>query len=214
MKKLVYQLDIPNGSPNSTGVFQYHKEMYEESHAQAKKYADRCGADYYLITDPNDWKPGIGKHVAYQKLKVYDFAEYDRIVYFDSDYIIKDNAPNLFDMLQNKFSAVTDVGFKAYKHAKRINIPAERYFNSGFVYFTKEVIDKSREAILNHYINFDYRLKDQCLWSKAFYELNLPYNPLNSNEWNPADVGFGVYCDHYSGNNKNKYIIKNHNEKI
>lgn len=208
MKKLVYQLAVPNANSGAKGVFQYIKEMYDESHDQAKKYAARCNADYYLITDPNDWKPAEGKHIAYQKLKVYDFIDYDQIVYFDSDYIIKDNAPNLFEMLGNTFSAVTDVGPGAYKHAKRIKIPADRYINSGFMYFTKEVLDKSRKSIIDHYIKFDYKLWDQCLWSKAFYELGLPYNPLKSIEWNPADVGFGIYCDHFSGDNKLKYKAK------
>lgn len=206
-KKLVYQVGIPNADPNAKGVFKYIQELYEESHFQARKYAKKCNADYYIVTDKNDWKPGIGKHLAYQKLKVYDFHEYDQIVYFDSDYIIKDIAPNIFNLLGNQFSAVTDVGLGADKHAKRLKIPANRYINSGFVYFTKNVIDKSREAVLNRYINFDYKLWDQCLMSKAFYELDIPYQALKAEEWNPADTGYGIYCDHFSGQkNKEKYL--------
>jgi alpha-N-acetylglucosamine transferase len=191
-------------------TFSYLQDLYEYSEKQGRLYAQRCNADYYLITDPNDWKPAAGKHLAYQKLKVYDFAEYDQICYFDSDYIIKNNAPNIFDLLGNKFAAVADPG-DCIALAKRIDIPREKYINTGFMYFTKEVLEQSRDAILNNYIRYEkWKFKDQCLWSKAFYDLKIDFLSLDANDWNPSHCVFGKYADHYSGANKNKWDRNNY----
>jgi lipopolysaccharide biosynthesis glycosyltransferase len=201
-RNLVYQLNVPNKDAKSNRTFGYIKDMYETSQRMAQEYANRCGADYYVITDPNDWKPAIGKHVAYQKLKVYDFLEYDRIVYFDSDYIIKDSAPNIFELLGNKFSAVTDPG-NADAFANRLGVSRDRYINTGFMYFTKDVLEKTRNIVLTEYIDKEWELMDQGLWSRIFCDLGIEYNNLPSAEWNPADITFGIYSDHYSGKAKN-----------
>jgi len=209
-KNLVYQLNIPNDRKKKVAkTFGYIKEMYETSQRMAKKYADRCNADYYVIEKSDDWVPASGKHVAYQKLKVYDFSQYDRIVYFDSDYIIKDNAPNIFDLLGDKFSAVTDPG-DADALAERLGIPRDRYINTGFMYFTREILDKTRAVVLSEYISKDWEFMDQGLWSRLFYDLNIRYNNLNSHDWNPSDTTFGNYCDHYSGRNKNLWGTVNY----
>ena len=206
-KRLVYQLSIPGNFP-TTDTFHYIKEMYDFSEEQARNYAKRCNADYYVITKTNDWIPGVGKHLAYQKLKVYDFHDYDQIVYFDSDYIIKNDSPNIFDLLGDKFSAVADPG-NCKKLAKTIGIPQRKYINTGFMYFTKEILDRSREAVIDKYIKVDtWKFKDQCLWSRAFYDLKLDFNPLDPLEWNPSHVVFGKYADHYSGIHKNKWNKK------
>lgn len=207
MKKLILQLAVKPEQQEVTDkkvtTFSYLEDMYETSERMARKYAHRCGADYYVITDANDWKPGIGKHVAYQKFKVYDFVEYDRILYIDSDYIIKENAPNAFEIF-NEFSAVVDPG-KTEKMALGINIPKERYFNSGFLFFTKEVLDRTKDIILTYDLSAKWKLRDQAVWNKAMYESNIDYVKLKSEEWNPVTTTFGLYGDHYSGIHKNKW---------
>jgi lipopolysaccharide biosynthesis glycosyltransferase len=177
--------------------------MYQCSERKARQYAERCNADYYVVKDPSDWKPGTGKHVAYQKFKLYDFSNYDKILYIDADYIIKDNAPNIFDLYDN-FAAVVDPG-DTKKLSQKINIPQNRYFNSGFLFFTKDVLDKTRPLILSANLDTKWSLKDQCLWNKIMYDAGIDYVKLNPLEWNPVDTTFGTYGDHYSGENKNKW---------
>jgi lipopolysaccharide biosynthesis glycosyltransferase len=205
MKKLILQVNIPN--PNTSEkltAFSFISDMYEISERNARRYAKKYQADYYKVSTIDDFKPSIGKHLTYQKLKIYDFKEYDRIIYFDSDYIIKDNAPDLFELCSNNFSACIDPGKAVPKLAEEIGIPVDRYFNSGFMYLTKDILDKSREKI-NEYLLKDWSYHDQGLLNKIFFDLNIDFKKLPSNDWNPVSRTFGTYADHYAGAKKRNW---------
>lgn len=208
MKKLVFQLavepevSLENNSKITT--FSYDKDMYNTSERMARLYAKKCGADYYVVKNKNDWAPGIDRHVAFQKFKIYDFDDYDRILYIDSDYIIKENAPNIFDMY-NSFAAAPDPGGSVPQLASKLGIPADRYFNSGFLYFTKEVLIKTKEKILECDLTKKWKLRDQAVWNKIMYECDINFVRLDPSVWNPVTQTFGEYGDHYSGIHKNKW---------
>jgi hypothetical protein len=203
-KKLVLQLNIPNGDNESSFAFRYIKDMYAISEHCAKNYAFATGADYYKIESPRDYLPAESKHIAYQKLKVYDLTEYDNIFYIDSDYIIKPLAPNIFNMCQNSFSACLETYPSVTKLAKRLGMPTDRYMNTGMIYFTKEVLDLTREKVLE-YLKSDWEYMDQGLFNKLFFDSNIDFEKLDPAKWNPAFAGFGLYADHYAGNNKLKW---------
>jgi alpha-N-acetylglucosamine transferase len=205
MKKLVMQVNIPNEkleNKKKLDIFSYIEEMYFISNQMAKKYADRVGADYYLVSKSNDWKLGEGRHPAYQKLKVYDFIEYDAILYIDSDYIIKDNAPDVFQLFGNNVSAVLQNEAGA-PYLEKLKISAECFPNTGFVYYTKEFLDYTRQY-LSDYMKKEWELCDQGLLGTLIYNLNLSFNKLNSEDWN-SDTVFGTYGDHYGGRGKKKW---------
>jgi lipopolysaccharide biosynthesis glycosyltransferase len=178
--------------------------MYSVSERNARKYAKRCNADYYLLTDPNDFKPAAGKHLDYQKLKIYDFENYDHIVYFDSDYIIKDNAPDLFEICRDTFHAVTDPGKTVEELAVNLGIPRDCYFNAGFMYIPKSVIEKTKDAVTK-YLETEYEFQGQGLLNKIFYDHKIRHTPLDGREWNPVKKTFGTYADHYAGAKKKKW---------
>jgi len=208
LKKLVIQLAVKLDAPitkksDKLETFSYIEDMYATSEKNARAYAAKCNADYYVITNPADWKPGEGQHVAFQKFKVYDFLQYDRILYVDSDYIIKESAPNIFEIV-NGFAAVVDPG-NTVKLAKGIGIPTSSYFNSGFLHFTKDVLEKSKDEILKTNLTGKWKLKDQAVWNKVMYNLNIDFIKLNADEWNPVTKTFGLYGDHYSGLHKVKW---------
>jgi lipopolysaccharide biosynthesis glycosyltransferase len=204
-KNLVLQLAVKldqseTTKSNKITTFSYVDDMYKVSEEKARKYAQKFSADYYVVTHKNDWSPGIGRHISYQKFKVYDFLEYDKILYVDSDYIIKDAAPNLFE-LYNDFAAVVDPG-ETEKLAAGIGIPKERYFNSGFVLFTKDVLIKTKNNILKCDLSAKWKLMDQAVWNKIMYEAGIDFIKLDADHWNPVTKTFGLYGDHYSGINK------------
>jgi lipopolysaccharide biosynthesis glycosyltransferase len=204
-KKLIFQINVSNHIQTSKiTAYTFMKDMYEISERNARRYAERCGADYYKLTDANDFNLTAGKHLDYQKLKAYDFVDYDRIIYFDSDYIIKDNAPNLFDLCGDKFSAVMDPGKSVIELSARLGIPRERYFNAGFMYLTKTVLDNTRE-FLPAYLEKEYEFQGQGILNRLFYDKGIDFNRLDSNEWNPVKKTFGTYADHYAGAKKNKW---------
>lgn len=205
MKKLVFQINVPNyiQTKNLT-TYTFMQDMYEISERNAKKYAEKCGADYYKVTRADDFALAKDKHLDYQKLKAYDFLDYDYIVYFDSDYIVKSEAPNLFDLCKDRFSAVPDPGKSVPVLAKNLGIPRERYFNAGFMYLPQKVLDSTRQY-LSEYLKKEYKFDGQGLLNKLFYDKNISFNPLPSHEWNPVSKTFGVYADHYAGVKKRKW---------
>jgi lipopolysaccharide biosynthesis glycosyltransferase len=203
-KKLVLQLNIPDSANGSKFAFRYIKEMYETSEKFAKSYAKITGADYYKISELGEWQPAKDKHVAFQKLKVYDLIEYDQIFYIDSDYIIKNNAPDIFNLCRGKFSACLETYPIAEKLAANIHIPTNKYMNSGMIHFTKEVLDLTRDSVLN-YLDNDWEYMDQGLINKLFFDSKIDFYQLDPNQWNPAFQCFGLYADHYAGTNKKRW---------
>lgn len=206
MKKLVFQINVPFYSKNNPQhyEYQYNQEMYDISQRNAMRYASKFQCDYYVVTKIDEYPLAAGKHLDYQKLKMYDFSEYDVILYLDSDYIIKDNAPDLFQLCGNKFHAVPEQGKGVCKKADNLQIDAHRYFNAGFMYLPKFVFDKTRESLVK-YIDKEYNLQGQGLLNKLFFDHDINFTPLDYMQWNPVKATFGLYADHYSGKKKNRW---------
>jgi hypothetical protein len=206
MKKLVFQINVPFYSKNNPQhyEYQYNQEMYDISQRNAMRYASKFQCDYYVVTKIDEYSLAAGKHLDYQKLKMYDFSEYDVILYLDSDYIIKDNAPDLFQLCGNKFHAVPEQGKGVCKKADNLQIDPHRYFNAGFMYLPKFVFDKTRENLVK-YIDKEYNLQGQGLLNKLFFDHDINFTPLDYMQWNPVKATFGLYADHYSGKNKSRW---------
>jgi lipopolysaccharide biosynthesis glycosyltransferase len=167
-------------------------------------YAKKCEADYYKVSVADDFLPAKGKHLDYQKLKIYDFIDYDRVVYLDSDFIIKDNAPNIFNLCGDNFAAVIDPGKTVGELASNLGIPRDNYFNAGFMHITKNVLNKTKE-FLAEYLEKEYEYQGQGLLNKLFYDKNINIKQLDAREWNPVNKTFGLYADHYAGGRKRKW---------
>ena len=204
-KKIVFQINVPNHFQNDKlTAYTYMQDMYSKSQEFAKKYARRVCADYYCITKADDFFLAKNKHLDYQKLKMYDFTNYDQILYLDSDYIIKENAPDIFEICNNKFGAATDNGKSAYKYANELQIPIDLYFNAGIMHVSKEVLLKTKDA-LEEYLKHEYTFDGQGLLNKLFYDYKIDRYILNSADWNPVSKTFGNYADHYAGKKKSRW---------
>ena len=206
MKKIVFQINIPNiNDKQSLTAYTYMEEMYKISERNAKKYAKKCNADYYVVRTRDDFLPAARKHIDFQKLKMYDFLDYDSVLYMDSDYIIKDNAPDIFEICKNNFSAVRDYGKSVPDLAKGISIPEDRYFNAGFMHIPTKVLQETKNVLLSNYIHHEYKFDGQGCLNKMFYEQGIVFYPLKSEEWNPVKKTFGLYGDHYAGTKKRRW---------
>jgi alpha-N-acetylglucosamine transferase len=208
-KNLIVQLNVdlePDAEAIKHGTYLYLKEMYDYSEKSAIAYAKKCNAEYYKISSQDDWAPGAGKHIAFQKLKVYDLMEYENILLIDSDYIIKD-APDIFNLYAGKFSACVDVFPDSRTSAKELKIPPAKYFNTGMMLLPQDVLIQTKQTVLE-YINYDeWKFADQGLLNAAFAANGIIFNPLDPRLWNPAFTGIGRYADHFAGPNKELWDI-------
>jgi lipopolysaccharide biosynthesis glycosyltransferase len=208
MKRLVYQINVPNAVrkiEDKLTAYTYMPKMYEISERNARQYAEKCEADYYKIETLRDWKPGEGKHLDYQKFKVLDFDEYDQILYLDSDLIIKNNAPDLFKICNNMPAASTEHSRIAPELAKELGMPSERYFNAGLIYFTRDTIEKLRPHVVEYLNKQSWSWEGQGMINKLFFDLNIKYLNLPAEDWNPIPRCFGKYADHYAGAKKRNW---------
>lgn len=214
MKKLVLQVQIKDEKAEAediskASIFSYVKDIYNTSKELAEKYAKRCGADYYAISELNEWEPIAGWHPTYQKLKLYDLLQYDQILYIDSDYIIKESAPDIFEQY-GPISAVCLEQFAA-ENADKIGIPHDKYFNAGMLYLNKKDIIATKTPLLEMLsigeasANQKFKYLDQCLLNKLFFETSIELTYLDGDLWNPYLYAFGEYADHYAGDGKRKW---------
>lgn len=211
MRKLVVQIhisDFKDDNPKSSiYLMNYQKEMYETSRIQAEKYAKKVGADFYCIESRDAWPPGINKHPTYQKFAIYDLIDsYDQILYIDSDYIIKDHAPDLF----KEYGLVSAVCIEIDEEGRewlssRIGIPTEKYFNAGFMYLTRQDLLLTKDILAHHDIEpYTYEdCFDQSIFNKIFFEAGVSLTYLDAKLWNASNRVWAEYGDHYSGWSKN-----------
>ena len=66
------------------------------THPLIRKYAEKINADFILI----DTKKVGSSHPIHEKFQIYDILNiYARIIYLDTDIVIKNECPNLFDIV-------------------------------------------------------------------------------------------------------------------
>ena len=77
-------------------IGEYYKNLAVITHPIIQRYADKIGADF-LVADESD-KTLITQK--WNKFMIYQLLnKYDRIIYVDTDLIIRDDCPNLFDVV-------------------------------------------------------------------------------------------------------------------
>lgn len=218
-KRLILQVDIaPDNKIQNMKRFRQHRELYDISHHQAKKFATNWNADYMLITDTS-FLPE--KHAVYQRLKMYDL-DYDQILYLDSDAVILDTCPDVFDLWRdNEFCAVKNYRWDTEQQEQKRLRDCEIYgasktyrpFCSGVMMVSRKFLDKTRN-LWQEYINaYDkHGEHDQGIFNKMVILNGEKYTELDEH-WG-AWYAPGVYIDHLGGPfrkvdfNKDKYVRK------
>ena len=176
-----------------------------------EKYAEKCGADFKVISDCKDL------HMHYRILQFYDlFEEYDSILSIDSDLLVLKRCPNIFEEVpEDRIASIyEDIGTRRTDRRSRIKSVQEKfgdvgwksgYINTGFALFPKKYRDLFKDQInlwvgLGYDdITLGYRMnKEKC----DFYQLSLKYNFMSmfSESWNNNMSRFDAFCIHYAGN--------------
>lgn len=91
------------------------------SHPSIEKYAKKIGADFLCVTSTNFQNPKWEKSHVFNLLN-----KYRRIILLDTDLIIREDCPNLFDIVpEDKLGALNEK--KYFKNAEKIKIEALKY---------------------------------------------------------------------------------------
>jgi lipopolysaccharide biosynthesis glycosyltransferase len=73
------------------------KNIAELTHPTIKNYAEKIGADFICLDEDRKFSAHWKKFELYYLLK-----DYDRIIYVDTDLIIRDDCPDLFEIVPEK----------------------------------------------------------------------------------------------------------------
>ena len=95
-----------------------YNELAKITHPIIQKYADKIEAKFIKIT-----KQQISQTTHHwEKFQIYNLLnKYHRIIYIDTDIIIRDDCPNLFDIVpENKFGAFNEGAFSDRSEAIKI----------------------------------------------------------------------------------------------
>lgn len=122
-----------------------YEKMGEITHPRIKKYAEKINADFIVINEPK-----ISTTTPHwEKFQLLDLLQtYDRIIYIDTDVIIRNNCPNLFEIVPEAkmgmfnecpFTERRDVAIEGVANAYQIKDFKWDgcYYNSGVMVMSK-----------------------------------------------------------------------------
>lgn len=189
-----------------------NKSISDMTHPILKQYAEKCGADFLVISDCKDL------HMHYRILQFYDlFEKYDKILSVDSDVIITKRCPNIFEVVPDGMiaSVYEDVGSRRNDRRSRIKAVQKKfgdvgwesgYINTGFALFPsyyKDIFKIESKDDLWDGLGFDdvflgYRIKK---FGYKFYELPIAYNYMSlfQEKWSSFKSRGEAFVVHYAG---------------
>ena len=122
-----------------------YEDIFKLTSPFIEKYAKKIDADFLVIKEKKISK--TSPH--WEKFQIYDlFNDYDRIIYFDSDILIREDCPNLFEIVPvNKIgmfneAPFTDGRFGAIEkacidHGIKLQNWDGKYYNTGVIIASK-----------------------------------------------------------------------------
>jgi alpha-N-acetylglucosamine transferase len=190
------------------------------THPIIKKYAESCYADFIVIGDEVVEKEKTEFDVHHQRVrKVYGlFDEYDRILQMDSDVLIRDNCPNLFDVVPEDSIGLLyeDVGSRKENRRARIKQAQEMfgdigwtegYINGGVSLYSRQHRDQYHPSWFEPPF-FSGKISPECEASYRLkklgfkvYDWGYKFNHMSmfSESWNNYASRFESYIIHYAG---------------
>ena len=143
-KNIIFIINIVKDERSKNQGYDYSIKSWEH-------YSKKIGADLFVLDKPlydfSHMKPQWYKMYILDILEANEI-EYDQVLYVDADTIIHPNAPNIFEVTDNKFCAVRNFGCMDWVCRSLENyskllfedfmFPYYKYFNSGVMVFNKK----------------------------------------------------------------------------
>ena len=138
-----------------------YKKIAEYTHPIIEQYAKRIGADFIVVKESQCSTPHWEKFLA-----IYNYLnKYERILYLDTDVIIRNDCPDLFKIVpSNKLALFNEMPFtnqrnqSLYEACKEYNITLPKwngkYYNTGVMLIPrhfKQLFKKPDKEAFNFY---------------------------------------------------------------
>jgi len=205
-----------------------YQKVAKLTHPTIKAYAKKIGAEFIALTD--DDKKLITPHWA--KFAIYDLLnEYNRIIYLDTDIIVRNDCPSLFDQVPDEcFGAFNEGEFSSrtawlheavVKYNEDVNGWNGRFYNTGVM-----VVSKCHQDIFK----LPEQQVDMGSYEQPYINLrvindNIPthhllyrFNRMNMMDYLTGEDPLSSFIVHYAGARDRDYtkllpLIKTHLER-
>jgi lipopolysaccharide biosynthesis glycosyltransferase len=207
---------------NDTLVFtiaigENYQRMAKITHPSIRAYAKKIGADFKSLEQQT-----ISKTTPHwDKFMIFDLLnQYTRILYVDTDIIIRDDTPNLFEIVPPfKLGMFNESPWTNRSQELMIDICKKygetlpdwdgRYFNTGVMVLSKQhkyLFKKPEKEIFSFYEQTWLNLKI-ALEKPQMYELPYKYNRLSCMDKFLGEERFASYIIHYAGYPNLEWIL-------
>jgi len=187
-------------------------EIYDEiakiTHPTIQAYADKIGADFLAITKTSCSTPHWEKLI-----QIYELLnKYERILCIDTDILIREDAPNIFDVVPkshlgilNEAPFTQDRKFSLVKACEDYSIKLPnwngKYYNTGVMVISrihKNVFKKPDQELFNFYEQgyLNAVIHKNETW---VHDLDYKFNRMSCFDQVTGEERFSGYFMHYAG---------------
>ena len=162
------------------------KSFYQHSQILAKRYAEKCGADYVLFDKP--WIDFFNPTQERFRLVFEEkwAEEYDNILYLDCDAFVYDDCPNIFEVYpQENLRVSRDVNPAIPYTEKKIMEECglqkirESYFNAGVLLFHRSSLLSLREVVQYKERFHEFPYGDQSELNYCVLKNDIPHTVMD-----------------------------------
>ncbi|HOW31885.1 MAG TPA: glycosyltransferase, partial [Bacteroidales bacterium] len=186
-----------------------YRQLSVLTHPTIKTYADRIGADFIAITDQ-----AISKTTPHwEKFQIYHYLEiYDRVLYIDTDVIIRDDCPNLFSIVPDTHLGMFEEGRFTQRGydlmiqiCKAYNVVLPdwngKYYNSGVMVISRvhRSLFKKPEKEVPNFFEQSYLNMLIAKRETDIYEIEHKFNRMTCMDRFTGEERFASYIIHYAG---------------
>lgn len=184
-----------------------YQKLAELTHPTLKSYAEKINADFLVIDKSNK----TSSH--WEKFQIYDLlTKYERILFIDTDIIVRADSPNLFDIVPKDSLGMFDEApftperqYSLMEACKDYNIKLPqwngKYYNTGVM-----VISRIHREVFNHPGKEIFNFYEQGYLNAIIHKLEiktfiLPYqfNRMTCLDSITGEERFASYFIHYAG---------------
>lgn len=183
----------------------HFKTIGKISHPLMLEYAKKCNAEFRV------WESSEGHSSPhYQKLEIGELLKYyDRVLYLDTDIIIREDAPDLFELVPMEYFAAFNEFFYTNHPISAMSaldpdpewIGKNRYFNTGVMLCSKKhapIFELPKEEVMNFYEQTYLNHRIHKLGVETF-ELNYNFNRMSCMDKITGSQRFESFFIHYAG---------------
>ena len=191
-----------------------YKKISKITHPSIKKYVKKLGKDVEFIVINEDYKKEIiSPH--WVKFELFNLLKlYDRIIYLDTDLIIREDCPDLFKLVPegmigmyeegkhvSRISSLTEASL-AYEQKMKVKQIDARYYNTGVMVLSKQhksLFVPVEQKKLGMYEQGYLNLKINNDKIKNIYELTYHFNRMEMIDSLTGENRLASYIIHYAG---------------